>query len=655
MFLPGFLCILLTNAPDQLVSIDVPVGRVSKAVERLAQKTGVPMQVKGELGSEIVFLHIDQRPLKEVMEKLAGVTKGRWFLESKGRFVLERSVALVALEKQKQNQILLKSLQLWRKKQTEPLDLPYSPASISKFIKEKRPNPPVSFPMSSEISMFGPVGRAFARFLRSIDLSGLLDMPEQSFRGFTTGKPSPEYEFRLNTSDVLKHLVDEQKMWGRQLELSQGQSELDKAMLVDSPKPVCINLEDLFSKSLRFSREPKSTTVSFTREYNFYFVQFFVRDADSNVIATATARISVPPPDGTPEGKAQNLGFDIKPSAELQALWKLPQSVNDNLPPSEPFRLMAPYFDNPVENEPLSLGNQEVLSYIGTYFKKSVVACLPDNLLCIYPSSYSPSSFLSGQGTSIESKTTSNWIEFYPANFVTHLAKRVDRQLLELFVKQEKITSDAALRTYVAMANSYFGAYFASWSSPRLWKTHVKYEANDFVDFNRLFVSLSNSQLLRLQKGEIIPYRDLDSKQALLFSNLTKKPSQWIYSFTSSEPGDADEPGLGAETVEEANCYISNVQPKPGTIVVPLSDRKETRFTGGHCPVGNPFPTKSSFFEFRKHRRFTLRCYTSKKNYIAGDFWYPEEPGNGKRIAYSELSGKDLDRLRRHVYNFPSN
>ena len=128
------ICLVLLQ--EQSISLEVEVGRADRAVAKLAEVSGKALRTSKEVGSEIVFLSVQNRPIQEVMASLARVTSAEWVSEADGTITLTRT-------QPEKNRILKQDIEKrvaaldgWKAQLSGSLEQDFSPASLQKLMVE---------------------------------------------------------------------------------------------------------------------------------------------------------------------------------------------------------------------------------------------------------------------------------------------------------------------------------------------------------------------------------------------------------------------------------------------------------------------------------------------------------------------------------------
>jgi hypothetical protein len=619
------------------VTLDIPVQSAYQALNQISRQTGVSMNAIGNVGTEIVFLKVQNRPLKEVMDKLAGVVKAEWRIETNGCYTLIRPQSIVEKENEKQISKQVRLLSKWLGKQTENLQAPFDPDGI-RAIGYRRLRK-VSYEDWNDNSpnddIQDPVYRAFSRCLKNIDLREVAMLPSNGQVVYST---MPTKVQRRLPTNVVPELVAEQAVWSKQMNAIKWQDESGKVVEAfggySENDPV---IRSAFGTRHSFPGEPYLATVMVRRsEYNTLQFMFDVLDQNGKEIISLTelGSIDEETPD-TPKSDSSVPALQL-PQAETQTLsfWGEGESKSSGTKEYLKFGLNATKFDG------LLAGNQELMTALANQTGKAVIACIPDDGIIQGYVDFEFDRYFQKVPERWSQQTSAKWIELYPENYATHWRTRLTRSRLSKCVYGFSSSREFNLRNYAHVFCGELGyitkpeVSSISTRCLNLLGLEGTPELSSNPNFLHLFASLSDDQMNRLYRGQIIPYRQLSSLQRELAKGIVfGQPGHFLvggeattdfgrFDATFELPNGLDDgPGIGLEVVDDDICVASEPDGSRFTHEVNLSKRTEEYIAlEGMCGTRRSGPHKGMLFEFRKQKRMTLRCYLSPTHWFADDF-----------------------------------
>lgn len=694
------------------VTLDVKVGSITTAVEELSRASGIPMKVVGPAINDTVFLHIQDRPTQEVMDQLAKAVHAEWTLGKDGTYVLTRSYKEFELTRTEAIQENIIELEQWRADLLKTLDVPFETSNLAQIMTEYRKitenDREESYDPRKEdeatksrrkyLQDLNPMARAMARCIAKIDFKKLAITDGKFELKFASNANMSQTQLPAGYGSAMSNLPSEIKRWAAELakhpekktakeieeekefkesqgsnenEEEQEQSEEDKQRILDF-----LASEGPWDRTKPLPKQPTTTLLTFSRSYGDSItchLQMF--DQAGNPLISYGDYVVAPRNFWKPD--APKLNLDVRPSADTLALWTLYNQTDgyqEVKTPPESYKTLEPYFNNPLANDPLRIGNQEILTKIGNEKNKSVVACLPDELFQCYASNLSTEVFLNKPDGDVKAIESENWMTIQPTDFKDHWRHRTNREAMKAFSEEYRQNGKVEMNTFVKTLCGEFG-YSSDFTLHQFMK-EVDPKANwNFAPgepaFHHLFLTLTDSQWARIAKGERIPYRELSEPQLQLISKIVYGDFRFGYvggdapnKLAAQDPsyelpdGLLSGGGLGGEIVYDdmvlAHDPKSKVEEERTEYPTNMCVRKERYVRQAGCGMGFATP-RSYLFEFRKQKRISLHVYLSANHYYVGDF---EEAlprvKNGRRYRFDELSPEMAKRVDSclHVRDF---
>ncbi len=685
------------------IDFDFEVGATEFAVESLGKTTGIPMRVVGPASKETVFLHVENRPIREVMDELAKAIVAEWSLSSDGYWTLQRTAKQESDAYAARFAKDVEQAEQWKKNVLKHLDQPFDSKSLDKMVKEyrqldydlemaQRKDENINKRDAERLGTLqeqGPGKRLFARCIKDLDVRQIAKAMREGHMVFSTDPNASQLPFPTDIRPALKLAYDEQLTWGDMLVRNPARPLPPKEDDYDSTEPP------------EAERDPwdRARMQSWERllPYRQVPTHAILKVSDGYWSVTAWSDDGVPILESFEESFATYdrledeykflLSFDedatkpleVKPSSEWQALYELTRIDRKNqeepefktpLSKAEARRILQPYFVDPVHNDPLKIGNQEILLELVKKERRSVIACLPDSMLQTRIQNRPVSRLLSNTQDDlsnyddIQTTISDQWVSITPSFPLSDWNQKMDRNAARMFGQEYRSTGNVSLATYLkaSIGRKVENAeiqppYFLNLQ----FSKNVAWSIPQRANFRYLLLSLNDDQLLRLKQGQVIRYSQLTPEQFDLIQPLIlgSHVRMYVYNepttnFAAIDPtmemprGVVNSGGIALEMAEDEFCGVH----KEGELgeddltLLRLDQRKEFYvsrefrcFAGGFIDI-----PQTSFLDFRKQNRLTLKCYTAPDRYVSDDF-VEAMPEGGKRYPYSELSPKMIERI----------
>lgn len=676
----------LISYQQQTISLDFEVGPIAAAVRKLSQVSGTPLSVEGIAKNETVFLHVENRPFQEVLDKIAKVTISQWKPLGNGGYTLVRPEPLIQQALAKESQQRLGVIKAWQSEVTKPLVGPFLRDLESKYTAELREHIKIKSGYRGtnpgkyiEQALLLPLYRECVRRIDPIKIASL----KFDERVVFSSSPTPrQIAFVQPIASSVVALNRTLAAW---------RARLDKAGIKIKQQAVDPRRYEYsyFSgananATLPFALPVLSIVLSFnSTSYNRIVVIMSLVDGKGRVVAALQCdAIDASLPKGQPASSFPELERIRVPIATLptralreasQDKWQIKPSDLTN---PEISKALAPYFNDPVNNDFLKLGNQEFFSILGPAMKRSIVACIPDGQMLRYELA-SVRQFADAKvGESTSNAISENWIEFFPKNPVDHWRSRGNREALARCAKTWRENGTMTMRDVTQLlpmdANCYpniqeFAQLMMPSARNRSYSAQVAY--TNYSGMGTLLSSLTDSQIKQLLHGSKILYKDLSRAQrsyceAIVYGvpfhrvigGDSALPSGWEPTLELPN-GLLDTMGITAQYIEE-KYLLAHDGDEP-----PFSDLRETmelderaeRFNGAVLGCGNyARANRWMKFEFRTRRRFALRCYLTNGHYYSVDYYDPIQPDKGQRLTVDQLSPSLLAKILKMNRTFNS-
>ncbi|CAN5553473.1 hypothetical protein BH11ARM1_BH11ARM1_06890 [soil metagenome] len=532
MLLALLLSSFVPNIQAKTLTVSVEVERLDLAAAKLSKATGLVIRAEEPAASEIVFLNVKNLPVKAVLDNLATATASTLSRDPLGGgYVFSRSASKTASFVQLEETRKLNRLRAWRARLVKGLSISYGPMPLARTLKERaRAGREMDSDGSEEhlqnarllyesLTFSDPAYRALARCIKDLDLRQVAGLHTQASLVYTA-KPLPsQHQLPAESVVAMEKLLPEQLIFGKTLRavpMEEGEtkdsrftSDQSATFFKESDGGFASRVEP-FERTLPYSKRPLSTilTVSCYSE-GAYRMDLHMYDSHGAAVMSfdcdniSTSDYEYVPTEANPP--------KINPSAETLALWKRAEGSGQSVIPS--INELERFFDDPVKNDWLWIGNQESLTALANRSGKSVIACLTDQ--CVQ----SWSSELSMKFEELTRHDSSGVIRLMPKSFTKNWIKRVDRHSMAEFIRQERAGSPDLL-TFVRMTahcgdspDRTYGAVFAQLANPDFRQSRGSYELPFQTGFQELAATLSKMQLVRIGRGETIRYSELSPPQ----------------------------------------------------------------------------------------------------------------------------------------------
>lgn len=648
------------------ISLDVEVGSIVTAVRKLSEVSDIPLKVEGVALNETVFLHVENQPIKDVLDKLAKVTTSQWVSDGRGGLTLQRPKPLIDEAVSEENRQRLDLVKKWQ----AGVDKPQNQTSLSDLeIQFKECKSDFGGAKAGKVIEEAFLQPFYKECLKRIDASTIAKIWLDD-RVVFSSSPTPRQlpidpSIKLRIKELNKSLA----LW--RLHLKQAGLSIRPKPIEPSQFEFEIFRDHGSNGTLPFARPIKTIILTFTggSYHTVKAVMSLVDDRGRVAAAALCGVLKVESHESQPEIDLPRLANMPAPAQYLptralcEATDREWNKSSNALTESEISKALAPYFDDPVNHDFLHLGNQEFLEAIGPAFHRSVIACVPDGQYMPYQEQ-SVANFVNARiGDDTSCAVTADWIEFFPTNAADHWRNRGHREVLARCAKtwreQGRLTMQDVVNLTPPGANSYSRLEeFAQLMMPSARHNHynAQFAFTNFSGMRELLGSLSDGQLNALHSGAMIRYGDLSQSQRRACESIVYgSPANRMIGGKSANVN-AWEPtlelpnglnpklGIRAKFVTEHYVIAHDPNEPPDKDIretIGLDSRPE-RFNGQMLTCGNyARANRWMKFEFRTRQRFSLRCYLTRTHYYSVDYYEPMSPDKGQRLTVDQLP-KDL-------------
>jgi hypothetical protein len=682
------LGLMLQQSGD--ITFDFPVGPLVGALKELSIQARTPCIASGVIANETVFLHVKKRPFIEVLSEIAKVTTGKWSVAS-GIWTLTRDDQKVRAVRQAKANANLRELEAWRSVLITSLAPPFNP---NRTVREFRAHQDqvgyghdlyyrdVWLTPSARLNFYrDPAFRALARSIANIDLTQVANLEPYEQITFATDPNPSQTRLPVTAKKALSSLQAEQKLWSVALNKnppkSSGGHEISDDTYVHK-----YGVNDLtwpWKRTEPYLGRPTKIILTFRRPYaSLLYCELHLLTKEGKSVLRLQDTATIKP---RPEVVGSNVGFerklppfDISTTPESKALWshfslKEIFSGHRSKAKQEARSVLRNFAIDPVNQDPLWFGNQELLTMIST--NENVIACLPDVAFRNQPDGMSSEEFLRQGGDEKLSLTRkANWFEVTPLNRAELLKSKIDRAKLGAFVRNHVIAGEPNLiefgRTFHCPVGfgqeSSFYDFYSIFSDRYRW-----YNTPSDPFAVELFCSISDRQWTTLMSGKNLRYRDLTARQlhcveqhafqprtqgyfgAILRFSEGGSPPNSLARFeptTELSQGILGGTGLGCDIYSDDICISHSPNPdnkEAGEVLaefdLSIAKEKEHDESGWIVDRFPQYVSKKATFEMRKRKRYVLKIFLSPGHYFPAEFTEPYS-AETKRLTFEELPRK---------------
>ena len=655
---------------QRLISVHQDIGPAFKSVAAIAKVSGVMLVTEEPLASETVFLHAKERPLGEVLLKLADATGGQWTLKG-NTYVLRRDLNIGSASSEVEKR--LHQLSEYRDNLLKYANSSRTDEQLVSIVKERgRLNEANGKAIGDgidkklrELDDYDPAYRFLGRCLQAVDLSDIAKLAPQASITFTTQPDASQRLLSQSAIAALKKLIEEQSTWGPILKkyYKPDQGTFFTNSTVDFAKRTnnvafFITRVMPWTRSVPYPKDAVTTRISvLCYSENSYTINLKLFDASQTLVEDLEfSNIGFWPKDNNgPEPIKKHVFATVQPSVETKSLWRRVSKGTVSKGTYDRFML------DPVNNDPLWFGNHEILGALSFVQPKSIVACLPDIADFHLEHELSPSNYLDNPGEKgLKLDEEINWLVITPKDVANHRAHRDDRRDLAAYAKElyDHNNYDILLYAPLEVTESRLNYGYPHLIDPYFRFFHAAFNMPFQTAFTKLLTSLNKDQLARIMDGQTIAYRDLRAEQVALCSQIVYGARVNV-----SVEGDADPGQLGGSILngdgiagtrgnDEYVCFHTGSAKKaPFTDVMYTANTKEDGPWGwmGPPPWLPDGGMKNATYDFRRTTSITLKCLLKGKNAVIGKFEQPRPPGLMKPISFDQLPEAIKPKIQKYV------
>jgi len=655
------------------------------------------MSVAEPVASEIVYLHVNKLPLNVVMATLANVTASTWTRKGDGTIRLERPKSRTNQEYKKLADRRRNALNIWRDKLTKCLQIPFEHTSLVKLIKEKRRLEKLSQQNDAKgverqvdldrvqgFTYADPAYRALARTVLGLDLTPVTNLSPQQSIVFTLNPNRAQLPLLPSSVAALKELQREQLIWGKALRTAtprKGQGDQEQFSTDETIKFFAnTGSSDGFdartepwSRTLPYKRTPVRAmlTIECYSEWS-YQVHLKLFAANSALVLEFDGGDVTKWPEHTGGYRVKGKSLPKpKPSKETLALWARMKGHGETIRPA--IATLQRFLDDPQSNDPLWLGNQEILDTLASSQKKSVIACLPDSMGVHYSNGLDLKAFLENEDLKVTESPS--LLRISPFSFAEHWNDRSNRVKMAACAKSYREQGRIDLLSFVRLIGASpdakdwsLGGSFSQLIDPEYRPGYGSYRLPFQSAFTHLLANLSNSQIARLKGGHTIPYSELSTEQRKLVGRIVYgvrvnideelPPNQTTLGYEAGPTfelpkGVNQGAGLSADfgTGQVAQFHNGTGGDSDVYYTYDLKNPRDVSFWSGPGPRIPSAGIEATTFTLHPQNYITIKCALRPGHFIVGPFTEPPGMATAKPVPMAELP-KNIQQKLAKVIDF---
>lgn len=514
---------------DQRVSVRQQAARLPNALENLSQETGVRLEAAPFFANDVVMVTVRDRPLKDVLDKIAEVVSGEWRVVE-GVRVLGRNQAKLQEEERRSLEQRIASVRTAQAKAAELLAAPYTFDSLQDALLrrddiEKRGGESLTtdqYMALQRIASLGPVQRAALRLFVTLDPKVVGGLPPRGRVVFSTSPTAMQRQ--LTGSAIARKLLEEQALWA---DVHQSGAHSDTRIFFGPTE----------APTRPFTRGIAKFRITAERTHwsDIPSVTFSVVAEDGRVMAhtsidlwslTYTKPAEQPTTPSQPnepiplsDSAKEFLEFALKRSGSPGA-----SATYNPVPAGLRERLL-----NPERHDPLSFLISEALQFMVDRREIDFVGLIPDNLAVSVGMREGDTRITTAMlgrriGRLLHEDETEKWLTLRPADPYRERSMRIDRaalgELLRSVAQHGRMTLDAAAAFVLKSAPPSYGWIRLASAMIEPSGEYDFWQRGD-VDALRLYGTLSAQQRQLLASGGRLAISTLAPVQMELIRKLT--------------------------------------------------------------------------------------------------------------------------------------
>lgn len=653
-----------SNDLSRLVTVRVPVSRVSRALDIMSEQTGLHLNAQGPAADEVIFVDVTKQPVQEILKRIADTVRGKWLIHPDGSQTLVQNPTADEADKAKVLTRKLGAITKWRDTLTKNLSAPFTNESIQaagyrlihQYETDERSG------QDNNDDSLDPIQRAFYRAIQAVDLKQALELTTFQRIVYST-KPTPSQ--RALSNEIVNLLISEQRIWANALAKIDWRDQQGKPLSLfrhdteKDPEYQDDPIRESFESRQPFNTKPKLALLTVERDYWGAMQCKFGVYADGGkelISITETINEGQSNPDDLPTAQNPFHGLKLpQPDASSKAFWESDKTK------SLPSNLARPFYFQTESYEPLRVGNQEALTAYARAKSKSVIACLDDSDLVFTEQDYA---HLINRGELPFPAVLAEepgWATLRPAD----ASERFSRKSLSRYVGALVTNRTFDVLAYARLgstSNSQAGLSIADSITDIVCKSEASLPENPL--FTKLFASLSDSQFEAMLHGQKLSYRELTTEQQRLAQTIVLgraeavwiggRAKSWLEQIDSTfemPNGLFDGPGIALETAnDQVIVFTPSLESNHWSSTFESPNRLETYVDLAHeCGFRGLTADPSSFFKHSTRKRYTLKCYLSPNHWYAQDILEPLNSDFGPAIRYRDLTEDQQKRIKDFV------
>ncbi len=431
---------------SQKVSLTTAGEPAWKAVAELGKAAGIPMEAPLPLGADTVVIKVKDAVLKDVMDRLARATTGRWET-SNDKLILVRDDLTAASEKKAELATLSEAFRKGIQRQAEVfLKTPtFDAVAAENLLKEiadlsknlQNLNDPAAeklFAKQQELQSASPIGRAMAQCLLSLDPGQLAQLPPNLRIVFATDPTLMQRPLGDGAYKALQSFGNDYATW----------TSIAKRMPPDENGYFTFGAE-LGSDPLKFRPAKLLLTVYKWDGSTGLNADLTVVDEKGGYISQLSSSITPEPaPIEPPKGDPNKTEQPITISDDAKLLGSLARGVGYSAVNSQGIQALPAALQekllNPEQSDPMSIAVGPLVIAVADGAQKQLIAVLPDEAFTVanFASGNTPSAIrrvFEDQG-SLRFEETDGWMIARPQRPNESRETQMNRATLGTFIRK---------------------------------------------------------------------------------------------------------------------------------------------------------------------------------------------------------------------------
>jgi hypothetical protein len=231
MIRPATVCLLLFGAClcsaqlegeafSKSIAFRQGATRVPAILDALSKETGIPLKASPYFENEVLVVSVKERPIREVLGKLADAVSGQWRFEG-GAYLLARDLKKTQEEERESNARRVEQVKELQAGAREMLAKDFSPQTLEDAARQRedletKMQGRIDYEVwrkYEQLANLGPFQRAAMRLLVGIDPKILAGIGPRDRVVFSTSPTSMQRPIGGHATAAIEQLIGEQRLW----------------------------------------------------------------------------------------------------------------------------------------------------------------------------------------------------------------------------------------------------------------------------------------------------------------------------------------------------------------------------------------------------------------------------------------------------------